>query len=125
MRSAAAGRVQRGAGTLAPWEQQPLPAAVADALSRMRLTGRPQTVTAAGGTTDGAEADTAAGTIRVELEPVDGIFIEGFEIGLRFETPDGQVISSTLWTDHVQSLGEPDMDAYYESECPPSSPECL
>lgn len=45
---AAAGRVQRGAGTLAPWEQQPLPAAVSDALSRMRLTGRPQTVTAAG-----------------------------------------------------------------------------
>lgn len=55
------------------------------------------------------------GTINVRLETLDGVFIEGFEIGLRFERPDGEVIDSTLWTDFVNSQGEPDLDAYYTS----------
>lgn len=55
------------------------------------------------------------GTINVRLEEVEGVFIEGFEIGLRFETPDGEVIDSTLWSDFVVSLGDPDLDAFYSS----------
>jgi hypothetical protein len=67
---------------------------------------------------DPIPTDTATdgrGTINVRLETVEGVFIEGFEIGLRFETPDGEVIDSTLWSDFVNSLGDPDIDAYYSS----------
>lgn len=46
--------------------------------------------------TSGAEG---TGTIAVHIEDVDGVFTEGFEVGLRFETTDGEVIASTLWTD--------------------------
>jgi hypothetical protein len=55
------------------------------------------------------------GTIAVHIEEVDGIFIEGFEVGLRFETPDGDVIGSSLWTDFVASLGDDSAEAYYDS----------
>jgi hypothetical protein len=47
---------------------------------------------------------------------VEGFFIEGFEIGLRFETGDGDVLASTLWSDHVnEQFAEPSMDDYYGS----------
>lgn len=59
--------------------------------------------------------ESAPGTIAVRIEEVDGVFIEGFEVGLRFETPEGEVIASTLWTDFVQSLGVESIDAYYDS----------
>lgn len=59
--------------------------------------------------------ESEPGTIAVHIEDVDGVFIEGFEVGLRFETPDGEVIASTLWSDFVQSLGVESIDAYYDS----------
>ena len=56
-----------------------------------------------------------AGIVRVRLEPVAGIFDEGFEIGLRFETADGTVIASTLWTDFVREKnGNPTINDFYE-----------
>lgn len=61
-----------------------------------------------------ADAGTT-GTVLVRLEPVAGVFIEGFEVGLRFETTDGEVIAATLWSDFVQSLGRTDLDAFYDS----------
>lgn len=64
-------------------------------------------------TTDPAPADT--GTINVRLEQVDGVFIEGFEVGLRLETPDGEVLDSTLWSDFVAARGDTDISAYYDS----------
>ncbi len=73
-----------------------------------------QTVTAAAGTAAGT-SDGDTGTVRVQLEPVDGFFIEGFEVGLRFETADGEVIDSTLWSDHIASLDADRLEAYYES----------
>lgn len=66
--------------------------------------------------------DAVDGEIRVELADVDGIFFEGFEVGLRFETVDGSLISSTLWSDHVASTGRTDMDAYYDSVLSQSVP---
>lgn len=63
----------------------------------------------------GGAADAGSGEIRVELEEVDGAFIEGFEVGLRFETGEGELIASTLWSDFVASTGRTDMDAYYDS----------
>jgi hypothetical protein len=62
-----------------------------------------------------ATDESEHGTITVRIEEVDGVFIEGFEVGLRFETPDGEVIASTLWTDFVQSLGVESIEAYYGS----------
>lgn len=62
------------------------------------------------------ETGTAGtGTIAVHIEEVEGVFVEGFEVGLRFETPDGEVIASTLWTDFVESLGTDSIDAFYDS----------
>lgn len=64
-----------------------------------------------------AETDpTGEGLVAIQLEPVDGYFIEGFEIGLRIETAAGDPIVSTLWTSFVDSLpGEATIDAYYDS----------
>ena len=56
-----------------------------------------------------------SGTINVRLDKVEGFFIEGFEVGLRFETPDGEVIDSTLWSEFVVAQGDPDLSAFYES----------
>lgn len=56
-------------------------------------------------------ADTA--TVRVRIEKTEGIFVEGFEVGLRFETADGDVIHSALWSDIVNATKSPDIDAYY------------
>jgi hypothetical protein len=71
-------------------------------------------VTAADGPADLA-APPAEGEIAVRLEEVEGVFVEGFEVGLRFETAGGEVIASTLWSDFVSSLGSAEMDAYYDS----------
>lgn len=56
-----------------------------------------------------------SGIVRVRLEPVAGFFTEGFEIGLRFETADGTVIGSTLWTDFVLEKNDnPTIEDFYE-----------
>jgi hypothetical protein len=62
-------------------------------------------------------ASAATGTIFVHLEEASGIFIEGFEVGLRFETTSGEVIDATLWTDFVQSQSGDGaaIEAYYDS----------
>lgn len=60
-------------------------------------------------------ATSGSGTVAVHIQEVDGVFIEGFEVGLRFETPDGDVIGSTLWSDFVESQGDASLDAYYDS----------
>lgn len=64
---------------------------------------------------DGGEATAAPGQVRVQLEPVEGVFIEGFEVGLRFETGAGEVIASTLWSDFAASTGDEGIDAFYDS----------
>lgn len=60
-------------------------------------------------------ADAGPGEIRVQLEEIDGVFVEGFEVGLRFETSDGELITATLWSDFVTSTGRTDIDSYYDS----------
>ena len=70
----------------------------------------------------GGAADAGLGEIRVQLEEIDGVFIEGFEVGLRFETGDGELIASTLWSDFVESTGRTDVDAYYDSVLSQSVP---
>lgn len=64
---------------------------------------------------DPQQADAAPGRIHVRLEQVEGVFVEGFEVGLRFETGAGEVIAATLWSDFVSSTGRTDVDAYDDS----------
>jgi hypothetical protein len=66
--------------------------------------------------TDSATTESAdRGTVAVHIQELDGVFVEGFEVGLRFETPDGEVIASTLWSDFVESLDSESIEAYYDS----------
>ena len=67
-----------------------------------------------------ADDDTGAasgdsGTVAIQLEQVEGIFIEGFEIGLRVETADGTTLSAALWSDVVEAGGVTSPDAYYDT----------
>ena len=74
------------------------------------------TVTTATSSTT-AEADGrgggGSGVVNVSLESIDGFFIEGFEVGLRFETPGGDVLAATLWSDVVAAAGDSSPDAFY------------
>ena len=75
-------------------------------------------VTACGGNTGavtGGDQASGSGVIAVHIEELDGVFVEGFEVGLRFETPDGEVIGSTLWSDFVESRADASLGAYYDS----------
>ena len=67
-----------------------------------------------GPASDGSARD-ATGAVTVRLEPDVCCFQEGFEVGLRFETTEGEVIASTLWSDFVAASGDDSMDAYYDS----------
>ncbi|MBL8777752.1 MAG: hypothetical protein JNK12_17555 [Acidimicrobiales bacterium] len=62
-----------------------------------------------------AGSEDGPGSITVQLEPDVCCFREGFEVGLRFETADGEVIGSTLWSDFVEASGDDSMGAYYDS----------
>lgn len=67
-------------------------------------------------TTDSPTDDGAgSGTIAVHIEDVEGFFIEGFEVGLRFETSDGDVIASTQWTDYVAAQGDGTLESFYDT----------
>ncbi len=55
------------------------------------------------------------GTIALTVEEIDGYLIEGFEIGLRFETGQGDVIAALLWSEVVAATSEGGIDAYYDT----------
>lgn len=63
---------------------------------------------------DGGGGD-GTGTLVIRFEETEGILVEGFEAAFRVETPDGEVLDSVLWGDHVASLGADDPEAYYTS----------
>ena len=64
-----------------------------------------------------AESGTGGGTgtVAVSLEPTDAIFIEGFEVGLRFSDADGDEINRVLWSDFVLTQTDDSIEAYYDS----------
>lgn len=62
-----------------------------------------------------AEDADGSAVVAVSIEDVDGIFTEGFEVGLRFETGDGEVIESTLWSDVVAAQDPSTPDAFYDT----------
>ena len=63
---------------------------------------------------DGA-GEPVEGTVAVRLEETEGILIEGFEVGLRFESAGGEEVRNLLWSDFVATLESADIDAYYDS----------
>lgn len=78
----------------------------------------PAAVAACGDGTDiaiGEDQTSTSGTVAVHIEELDGVFVEGFEVGLRFETPEGDVLGSTLWSDFVLTQEDESLDAYYDS----------
>lgn len=82
------------------------------------LLALPTLLLAACGDDDPAEASAdggATGTVAVHIEEVAGPFIEGFEVGLRFETADGEVLDTVLWSDFVASQDSDSLDAFYDS----------
>ena len=61
---------------------------------------------------DGGET----GTITVQLEPTQGIFIEGFAVGLRFTDADGEEVKALTWDDLVAELDPAsNPNIYYEA----------
>ena len=73
-----------------------------------------------------AESGTGGGTgtVAVRLEPTDAIFIEGFEVGLRFTDADGDEINRVLWSDFVlrrpTTRSRPTTTACSSRRCPPA-----
>jgi hypothetical protein len=70
-------------------------------------------------TTTDTEADTGGGggtgTLAVALEPIEGVLIEGFELGVRVESADGEVLDRVVWNDFVAAEGDGTIEAFYES----------
>ena len=63
---------------------------------------------------DGEDGET--GTITVQLEPTQGIFIEGFAVGLRFTDADGDEVKALTWDDFVAELDPAsNPNIYYEA----------
>ena len=72
---------------------------------------------------EGAGGDGETGTITVQLEPTQGIFVEGFAVGLRFTDADGEEVKAITWDDVVAELdpaSNPNIyyEAVYEQEVP-------
>ena len=72
---------------------------------------------------EGAGGDGETGTITVQLEPTQGIFVEGFAVGLRFTDADGNELKAITWEDVVAELdpaSNPNIyyEAVYEQEVP-------
>ena len=66
------------------------------------------------GVAAGGDESGGTGQIDVRLEETGGIFIEGFEVGLRFETLEGETLGAALWTEEFDEAGRTDIDAYYD-----------
>ena len=69
---------------------------------------------AADGPAAGGDEAVGTGQIDVRLEETGGIFIEGFEVGLRFETVGGETLHAAQWTEEFAEAGRTDIDAYYD-----------
>lgn len=58
--------------------------------------------------------EPAAGALAVDLEVIEGIMVEGFDVTLRFYGPDGALVAEREWVDAVQQarLGDEIGDHY-------------
>ena len=64
---------------------------------------------------DGTAPQGESGTVTIRLESVQGFFIEGFEVGLKIEAADGELVDAILWSEFVQSVANPTIESYYTS----------
>jgi hypothetical protein len=80
-----------------------------------------------GGSGDGGGGSGAAGegTLAVGLEPTEGIFVEGFDVTLRFFGADDELIAEREWSEIAAEAGGADPNGYYtyvHSEPVPAGP---
>jgi hypothetical protein len=65
---------------------------------------------------DDTDGGTGEGTLAVRLEQIDGVMIEGFELGLRFtDAASGVELGRVDWSEFVAEQGAGDVEAYYDS----------
>jgi hypothetical protein len=58
----------------------------------------------------------AKGTVLLRLEKIDGVLIEGFQLQVRLEAPQGQLLLSSTWADLVRGLHpKPTLIEHYDS----------
>jgi hypothetical protein len=62
------------------------------------------------GGTGGTGGTGGQGTLAVDLEPLDGVMVEGFDVTLRFYSPDDELVAEREWSKVAPSGG--DVDAY-------------
>jgi hypothetical protein len=60
------------------------------------------------------DPDGVNGTLAISLQPIEGVFIEGFEIAVRVETSEGEVLYASLWTDYIKSTGDMNLRNFYD-----------
>jgi hypothetical protein len=54
-------------------------------------------------------------TLAVDMEPIEFVFIEGFDVTMRFYGPDGDLVAEREWSDAVAAGGpSDDLDDYYD-----------
>lgn len=72
--------------------------------------------------TGDADGDPPHGTLALRVEEVDGVFVEGFEIGIRVENADGVAFLTTLWSEEVAEQGDGGVEAFYDTVAERSVP---
>lgn len=66
-------------------------------------------------TTFAVDPNGVNGTVAIGLQAMEGVFIEGFEIAIRVEDIDGQILYASLWTDYIESTGDTNLRNFYDN----------
>jgi hypothetical protein len=66
-----------------------------------------------GGSSDGGTTPDGDATLAVDLERIDGVMIEGFDVTLKFYDDENELIAEKDWTEVVPDSGG-DINAFYE-----------
>jgi hypothetical protein len=109
-----------GAG--APVRRRRVPVVLAVAAAVLVVAGGVALAVALAGDDDGGgSADdvvTAPGagseaTLAVDLERIEGMFVEGFDVTLRVYDAGGEMVAEREWSDDVEASGDTAIEAYY------------
>jgi hypothetical protein len=61
----------------------------------------------------GAVPSSGEGTLAVDLEPTEGLFVEGFDVTLQFYNADDEVIAEREWSEIAADAAGDDPQGYY------------
>jgi hypothetical protein len=62
---------------------------------------------------DGAAPSTGEGTLAVDLEPTEGVFVEGFDVTLRIYGADDELLAERDWSEIAADAAGDAPDGYY------------